>query len=58
MCHSLEVGCGQPRLSTDDQHLDLLRDTLRKAGCERFLDNTDGGVKAELTGCVDYFFEG
>lgn len=37
-------------MSTDDQHLDLQRDALAKAGCERVFEDTASGAKAERTG--------
>ena len=38
------------RISTDDQHLDLQRDALAKAGCERLFEDTASGAKAERPG--------
>ena len=41
---------GYARISTDDQNLDLQRDALLKAGCERVFEDTASGSKTERTG--------
>ena len=48
---------GYARVSTDDQNLDLQRDALTKAGCERTLEDHQSGAKAERPGlqeALDY----
>ena len=41
---------GYARVSTDDQNLDLQRDALAKAGCERVFEDMASGGKTERTG--------
>ena len=43
---------GYARVSTDDQNLDLQRDALRLAGCERVFEDAASGAKAERVGLV------
>lgn len=38
---------GYVRISTDDQLLDLQRDAMAKAGCERVFEDTASGAKAD-----------
>jgi DNA invertase Pin-like site-specific DNA recombinase len=43
---------GYARVSTDDQNLDLQRDALQQAGCERVFEDTASGAKAKRVGLV------
>jgi DNA invertase Pin-like site-specific DNA recombinase len=44
---------GYARISTTDQRLDLQKDALRSAGCERIFTDTASGAKAERQGLTD-----
>ena len=41
---------GYARVSTDDQNLDLQKDALTQAGCEKILEDHQSGAKAERLG--------
>lgn len=41
---------GYARISTQEQNLDLQRDALSKAGCDRIIEDTASGGKATRTG--------
>lgn len=41
---------GYARVSTDDQNLDLQKDALGQAGCQRILEDREGGAKAARPG--------
>lgn len=52
---------GYSRVSTDDQNLDLQKDALTKAGCEKFFDDQISGGKLERPGleaAIEYAREG
>ena len=41
---------GYARVSTQDQHLDLQREALTKAGCEKIMEDQISGARAERPG--------
>ena len=41
---------GYARVSTESQHVDLQKDALRKAGCERVFEDIISGAKKERQG--------
>jgi DNA invertase Pin-like site-specific DNA recombinase len=44
---------GYARVSTDDQNLDMQKDALIQAGCEKILEDHQSGAKAERPGLKD-----
>src|SRR5512143_1264840 len=44
---------GYVRVSTEDQNLDLQKDALRKAGCERLFTDVASGAKDERAGLAE-----
>jgi DNA invertase Pin-like site-specific DNA recombinase len=44
---------GYARISTEDQNLDLQRDALTRAGCERIFTDIAGGAKDERAGLAE-----
>ena len=44
---------GYARVSSDDQNLNLQKDALTRAGCERILEDRQSGAKADRAGLRD-----
>jgi DNA invertase Pin-like site-specific DNA recombinase len=52
---------GYARVSTQDQNIDLQKDELKRAGCQKIFYDIVSGIKSERTGlneAVDYIREG
>ena len=52
---------GYARVSSDDQNLDLQRDALTQAGCERILEDRQSGARSDregLSAALEYAREG
>ncbi len=47
---------GYARVSSDDQNLNLQKDALTRAGCERILEDRQSGAKADRPGLRDALF--